>query len=228
MQRLYVCLLVASISAVTGGAAERTRPGAAPTDATPKLRTTVEKRVWLREQMTKGLRDTRQVREVQAKLDRLGPKHIDNLANAVLAQQLPQPDPQQVLQQAQLELARARALRQMLEQEYQAWLTGGRPVVAYAPVIGWLPEGTQLGAAAVVSADRRYVRISAMPFFSSIGPVYSYNLNTGETRLLPNSGGPPYRSPYSWAPYGYGNGDGRLPNWHVPQALPPKAANRKK
>ena len=34
-----------------------------------------------------------------------------------------------------------------------------------------LPEGTSLSATAVVSGDRRYVRITPMPMFSSIGDV---------------------------------------------------------
>lgn len=37
-------------------------------------------------------------------------------------------------------------------------------------------------AGATISPDGRYVRTTVNPFFSSIGPVYTYNLNTGETR----------------------------------------------
>jgi hypothetical protein len=46
--------------------------------------------------------------------------------------------------------------------------------VGYQPVIITLPEGTQLQATAVVSADRRYVRITAAPLFSGIGNVTTF------------------------------------------------------
>jgi hypothetical protein len=42
------------------------------------------------------------------------------------------------------------------------------------PIIITLPEGTQLFATAVVSADRRYVRISASPSFTGIGNVTTF------------------------------------------------------
>jgi hypothetical protein len=58
---------------------------------------------------------------------------------------------------------------------------GGGRSVGYRPVITTLPTGTSLSAGAVVSPDRRYVRINAMPFFSNVGPVYTYNLKTGQT-----------------------------------------------
>jgi hypothetical protein len=78
--------------------------------------------------------------------------------------------------------------------------------VGYAPVVTWLPEGTSFGASAVISPDRRYVRTNVMPFFSSVGPVYSYNLNTGETRWMPQYSQPYYNyNPYPWPQLGYGN-----------------------
>ena len=58
----------------------------------------------------------------------------------------------------------------------------GAPAVGYFPVITWLPEGASLSARAVVSPDRRHVRMSVLPFFSSIGPVHTFNFMTGETR----------------------------------------------
>ena len=54
-----------------------------------------------------------------------------------------------------------------------------QPQVAYMPIVSWLPQGTQLTANAVVSPDRRYVRMNLNPIFSSIGPVYHYNMNNG-------------------------------------------------
>jgi len=62
---------------------------------------------------------------------------------------------------------------------------GGSPYVlrpgrsGFAPVITWLPSGTTLNVGAVVSPDRRYVRINAIPFFSQVGPVRTFNFKTG-------------------------------------------------
>ncbi|MEI8320173.1 MAG: hypothetical protein WCH79_19745, partial [Planctomycetia bacterium] len=47
----------------------------------------------------------------------------------------------------------------------------------YQPVITSLQEGTNMSGTAVVSADRRYVRVEARPFFSGIGAVYTFNFS---------------------------------------------------
>lgn len=52
--------------------------------------------------------------------------------------------------------------------------------VGFRPVITKLPEGANLAANAVISADRRYVRISAMPLFSKVGKVLAFNIITGQ------------------------------------------------
>ncbi|MFM8282895.1 MAG: hypothetical protein ACKOCW_04975, partial [Planctomycetaceae bacterium] len=49
----------------------------------------------------------------------------------------------------------------------------------YQPVISTLPEGTNLSATAVVSADRRYVRVSVTPLFSGVGQVTTFNFAGG-------------------------------------------------
>jgi tetratricopeptide (TPR) repeat protein len=56
----------------------------------------------------------------------------------------------------------------------------GQGAVGYQPVIIWIPEGANLGATAVVSADRRYVRITCVPFFSAIREVNVFNMASGE------------------------------------------------
>ncbi len=59
---------------------------------------------------------------------------------------------------------------------------GGVPrggAVGYQPVITILPEGASLSATAVISADRRYVRITSVPFFSGIAEVNTFNFATG-------------------------------------------------
>jgi hypothetical protein len=53
--------------------------------------------------------------------------------------------------------------------------------VGYQPVIITLPEGTNLFASAVVSADRRYVRITPLPLFSFVGQVTTFNFVTGQS-----------------------------------------------
>lgn len=54
-----------------------------------------------------------------------------------------------------------------------------RGAVGYMPVITTLPEGANMSAQAVVSADRRYVRITATPLFSTIPEVSTFNFATG-------------------------------------------------
>ena len=56
----------------------------------------------------------------------------------------------------------------------QLALARGGGAVGYQPVIITLPEGRQMVATAVVSADRRYVRITAAPTFTGIGAVQTF------------------------------------------------------
>lgn len=58
--------------------------------------------------------------------------------------------------------------------------------VGFQPVIISLPEGTQLFATAVVSADRRYVRITASPNFTGIGNVTTFTF-AGAGEIVPDS-----------------------------------------
>jgi hypothetical protein len=58
----------------------------------------------------------------------------------------------------------------------------GGGAVGFMPQIQVLPEGTQFLASGVVSADRRYVRITASPNFSSIAEVTTFTFaGPGET-----------------------------------------------
>ena len=54
-------------------------------------------------------------------------------------------------------------------------------LVGYQPQITVLPVGMTMQANAVISADRRYVRITTLPFFSTIKGVVQYNLQSGVT-----------------------------------------------
>jgi len=51
---------------------------------------------------------------------------------------------------------------------------GGRGAVGFQPIIQILPDGTQMVATAVISPDRRYVRITASPSFTGIGDVTTF------------------------------------------------------
>jgi len=55
-----------------------------------------------------------------------------------------------------------------------------RGAVGYQPQITMLQAGAMMMVTGVVSADRRYVRVSPMPMFSSIGEVNTFNFVTGE------------------------------------------------
>ncbi len=69
-----------------------------------------------------------------------------------------------------------------------AWPNVGRGAVGYQPVITTLPEGTNMSATAVVSADRRYVRITPVPVFSAISQVHTFSIDSGSTTSTPGVG----------------------------------------
>lgn len=51
--------------------------------------------------------------------------------------------------------------------------------VGFQPIIQIIPDGAQLSALAVVSADRRYVRISTLPLFTNITDVATFSFISG-------------------------------------------------
>ncbi len=54
------------------------------------------------------------------------------------------------------------------------------PAVGYTPIITTLSEGVTMSAMAVISADRRYVRITAIPSFTAITDVFTFSfMNNG-------------------------------------------------
>lgn len=53
--------------------------------------------------------------------------------------------------------------------------------VGYQPVITTIPSGAFLSATSVISADRRYVRISLSPIFRDIRHVQTFNFISGVT-----------------------------------------------
>jgi hypothetical protein len=54
-----------------------------------------------------------------------------------------------------------------------------RGAVGYRPVIQNFPTGANMSSNAVISADRRYVRVSPSPIFSQITAVSTFNFVTG-------------------------------------------------
>jgi von Willebrand factor type A domain len=86
------------------------------------------------------------------------------VSQAVLAQQIESGNDPSILT-AQSEILRRRNALGALG-------LGG--AVGYQPIIQVLPEGAQMGAIGVISADRRYVRISTAPTFSTIGDVQTF------------------------------------------------------
>jgi type II secretory pathway component GspD/PulD (secretin) len=57
--------------------------------------------------------------------------------------------------------------------------TVGFGSVGFQPVIRTLPEGISLTVLAVISADRRYVRLSLSPLFSTITDVQTFSFASG-------------------------------------------------
>ena len=60
--------------------------------------------------------------------------------------------------------------------------------VGYQPVITSLPEGANMAATAVISADRRYVRITCVPLFSGVSQVHTFNTVSGQTSNVQGQG----------------------------------------
>jgi hypothetical protein len=89
------------------------------------------------------------------------------IGRAMLAQQLSSYD-------------RSDATMDYLRASLQAQRDGrlGRRGVGVRPVIVTLPEGTNFNASAVISADRRYVRVTPSPLFSGIGEVTTFSFNS--------------------------------------------------
>ena len=78
------------------------------------------------------------------------------------------------------------AVRDYLRDALQAQRDGRLPRrggVGYRPVITLLPEGASFMSSAVISADRRYVRVTPMPFFSLIGEVSTFTYQGDDTGM---------------------------------------------
>ena len=61
-----------------------------------------------------------------------------------------------------------------------------------------LPKGAMMSTSAVISADRRYVRVTPFPLFSGVTEVNTFNYVTGASGTSNGAGGG-----------GFGSGGGR-------------------
>jgi hypothetical protein len=85
----------------------------------------------------------------------------------------------------------------------------GAGAVGYQPVITWIPEGTMLMSTAVISADRRYVRISPSPRFQGIAEVNVFNTASGaNTQGRGGTGGQGFSGLFGGGGTGGGGGFG--------------------
>jgi hypothetical protein len=100
------------------------------------------------------------------------------VSRAVLAQQIESASDARILSGRSDEMRRRQALG--------ALGIGG--AVGFQPIIQVLPEGTMMGVTGVISADRRYVRISVAPVFSTIGDVQTFTF-AGSSQQTGGGGG---------------------------------------
>lgn len=116
--------------------------------------------------------------------------NIARIQNAVgrqvLAQQLGQLDSNSSSSEAYLmSLFRARGVDPRL---LLAGL-GRRGQVGFSIVPTIIPEGLEMSAQAVISADRRYVRVTPSPSIRAIGNVSTFNVASGATNNVTNTVG---------------------------------------
>jgi tetratricopeptide (TPR) repeat protein len=120
---------------------------------------------------------------------RTEPLQAEQVANAAASQLVVT---QHILGQQLDAAASPSALQSLiLSRQQQGGGLGGFPffvggVVGYQPVIETVPAGASLSVSAVVSADRRYVRVSALPNFQGIAAVHVFNMATGQDQNLAN------------------------------------------
>jgi hypothetical protein len=99
------------------------------------------------------------------------------VSQAVLAQEIDTSSDPSIIAQSQL-WAQRRAF---------GGLGGG--AVGYQPILTVLPTGAQMIAQGVISADRRYVRISTGPTFSTVGNVQTFTFAGAAQQTQNQNGG---------------------------------------
>ena len=165
LQKLILTALAASFVLISGELVAQAQSGFDL--SRPPLDDKSDLRRWLRRRLTAGASD-REERRIRDTLDDMKKRELQLLAREVYRQRL--------LQAAALQRRGA----------YSPYRGGYYPNrgVQYIPQVTWVPSGMSLGAGAVVSPDRRHVRMSLSPAFYSIPRVDTYNLQTGERRRV--------------------------------------------
>jgi len=132
-----------------------------------------QKRAWLYEKLVAPVQNPALVQAYTAKLAAMNGVQLDKTI-ASYQQQL---------------AYRQRLLQQQWQQQQwqqQQWFLQNRQGMmqqnGFRPIVTWLPTGTNFSARAVVSPDRRHVRMSLAPFFSSIPRVDTFNYANGQYR----------------------------------------------
>ena len=159
-------LYVVAVSLSTQGAVRAQAPAAVAAHAWSNQ----QKRAWLYEKLVAPVQNGALVQSYTAKLAAMNGAQLDKTI-ASYQQQL---------------AYRQRLLQQQWQQ--QQWLLQNRQTLiqqnGFRPIVTWLPTGTNFSARAVVSPDRRHVRMSLAPFFSSIPRVDTFNYSTGQYRNI--------------------------------------------
>ena len=144
--------------------------------ATKAERMTAKKRSWLRKGFAAQMNNRQQIRAMKKRIKNMSPEEIDRLVEQVQTH---------LAQVRQQQYRQAVDYRNYLRRQQQAYMYNTRRRnVGFAPFITWLPKGVSMSAGAVVSPDRRYVRINAQPFFSTIGSVHTFNMKTGRYKRI--------------------------------------------
>jgi uncharacterized membrane protein YgcG len=110
------------------------------------------------------------------------------LQQQVLAQQLAANVDPETMRNLQLARSGYTPASGVNPEEDPTFRFAGARAVGYQPVIITLPEGVTCAVTAVISADRRYVRIAPAPTFMAIGQVHTFNTSTGEYNNLGQGG----------------------------------------
>ncbi len=152
------------------------------------------KRQFLQKLFARQLKDPKQIHEALTRLQQATPQEIEKLMAAY--EKKARLSQEKSMAQAKQDLARAKAYQQYLQSRVDQQRRGNP---GFAPVITTLPSGTFFPVRAVISPDRRYVRITTAPFFSSVGPVRTFNTKNGQSGFVPGFGpqqqGPPALRP---------------------------------
>jgi hypothetical protein len=146
-----------------------------------ELRSSVdENRQWLKQQVM-NVSDPIRRNQLVRQVEQMSAAQVNQVVAAY--EQRSNVQSESKIEKARRQLREAQAYRDYLLRLQQQQLAG-RAAPGFRPLITTLPSGVSMGASAVVSPDRRYVRIGVTAFQSSIGPVRTFNMKTGETRVI--------------------------------------------